>query len=107
MGRSGLGGGAAAGLVALGVELARPFVELGVLARRGLQVSVVWMAKPVPSLEELCLGLRRRLGRDALIVVTPARPRLAFPAAERIVFHEMPAGCGGTEINWPEPTKPL
>ncbi len=83
------------GLTPLEVELSRPFVELGVLARRGLQVSVVWMGRSVPSLEELCLGLRQRLGRDGLIVVTPALPRVAFPAAERIVFHELPAGCRG------------
>lgn len=83
------------GLTPLGVELSRPFVELGVLARRGLQVAVVWLGRPVLSLEELCLGLRRKLGRDGLIVVTPARPRLALAAAERIVFHELAAGCGG------------
>ncbi len=77
------------GLAPLERGVPRPFVGIGMLRRRGLNVPVVWLGRPGPSFQTLCLGLRKQLGRDGLVVLAPARPQVVFPASERISVVEL------------------
>jgi hypothetical protein len=77
------------GLAPLGKDVPRPFVGVGLLRRRGLAVAVVWLGRPGPEFEATCLGLRKMLGHDALVVMTPRRVRLALPVSERIALLEL------------------
>ncbi len=77
------------GLAPLGKEVPRPFVGVGLLRRRGMEVAVVWLGRPGPEFEATCLGLRKMLGHDALLVLTPRRVRLALPVSERVTLLEL------------------
>lgn len=57
------------GLVPLDVPLGDGVVPVGILNRRGLKLPVVWMLQPFALFHEACLGLRRELGGDGLVVL--------------------------------------
>lgn len=44
-------------------------VPVGQLLWRGRRIPVVWMRQPADPFEEICLGLKARLGADSLIVL--------------------------------------
>lgn len=83
------------GLAPLDREVPRPFLAVGTLRRRGLNTAVVWLGAPGPGFETLCLGLRKLLGHDALVVLVPRRLPIALPISERIAVVEFPADDHG------------
>src|SRR5690606_13646922 len=56
------------GLERLEAVVPKPFLGVGLLRRRGLEVAVVWLRAPRLGFEPLCRGLRADLGGDGLIV---------------------------------------
>jgi hypothetical protein len=57
------------GLEPLEVYLESTIVPVGILARRGRHVPVVWMARPAPAFDAVCQGLAHQLKGDGLIVL--------------------------------------
>lgn len=76
--------GPANGLVPLEAAVPRPFVPVGLLRRRGLEVAVVWLGRRVVGAELLCRGLKSQLAASALVVLVPDDPPV-FTPDERIV----------------------
>lgn len=72
------------GLVPLEAAVPRPFVPVGLLRRRGLEVAVVWLGRRVVGAELLCRGLKSQLAASALVVLVPDDPPV-FTPDERIV----------------------
>ena len=79
------------GLVALDLPVPRPFVPVGWLRRRGLEVAVVWLGNGGPGGELLCRGLKVQLGAraQALLVLTRGTPPM-FAPDERIAVLSLP-----------------
>ena len=50
-------------------RLGETIVPVGLLLRRSRRIPVVWMLQPADPFEEICLGLKARLGADSLIVL--------------------------------------
>jgi hypothetical protein len=48
-------------------------VPVGQLLRRGQRIPVVWMLQPADPFEDICLGLKARLGADSLIILLSQR----------------------------------
>jgi hypothetical protein len=72
------------GLVPLEARVASPFVPVGLLRRRGLEVAVVWLRPRVAGAELLCRGLKAQLQTAALVVLVSEAPPV-FTPDERIV----------------------
>lgn len=72
------------GLVPLEARVASPFVPVGLLRRRGLEVAVVWLRPRVAGSELLCRGLKAQLQTAALVVLVAEAPPV-FTPDERIV----------------------
>ncbi len=60
------------GLVPLEVPVPRPFVPVGLLRRRGLEVAVVWLGHGGSGAALMCRGLKAELGASGqpLVVLT-------------------------------------
>ena len=56
-------------LAPLQERLGETIVPVGLLMRRSRRIPVVWMLQPADPFEEICLGLKARLGADSLIVL--------------------------------------
>lgn len=76
--------GPANGLVPLDAAVPRPFVPVGLLRRRGLEVAVVWLCRRVAGAELLCRGLKSQLLASALVVLV-GDDSPVFTPDERIV----------------------
>lgn len=72
------------GLVPLDAKVPSPFVPVGLLRRRGLEVAVVWLGRRVAAAELLCRGLKSQLAASALVVLVCDDPPV-FTPDERIV----------------------
>jgi hypothetical protein len=74
------------GLVALELQVPRPFVPVGLLRRRGLEVAVVWLGHGGTGAALMCRGLKAQLDSrvQALVVLIRGAP-LVFAPNERIV----------------------
>jgi hypothetical protein len=74
-----------------GIEspLPSPFVPIGQTEARGRQCAVVWVRAPGPSIVETSIGLRHRLGVDAVIVVTSAIPEVRIDPAGGVAFQRL------------------
>jgi hypothetical protein len=72
------------GLVPLEAGVASPFVPVGLLRRRGLEVAVVWLRPRVVGAELLCRGLKAQLQTASLVVLVSEAPPV-FTPDERIV----------------------
>ncbi len=83
------------GLVPLELPVPRPFVPVGLLRRRGLEVAVVWLGHGGSAAALMCRGLRAQLDArvHALIVLTRDAPPV-FAPNERIVALALPEGPG-------------
>ncbi len=57
------------GLEPIEAALEPAIVPVGILARRGRRVPVVWMLQPEDPFDAICSGLAHRLGSDGLIVL--------------------------------------
>ena len=82
---------AANGLTPIETAPGRSVVPVGVLARRGMRLPVVWMLHDFAPFEELCLGLRQKLGGDGLVVLLgqpPAKP-ITLAASARVAVLDM------------------
>lgn len=79
------------GLLLLDLPVPRPFVPVGWLRRRGLEVAVVWLGYGGPGGALLCSGLKAHLGAraQAVIVLTRGTP-LVFAPEERIAVLSLP-----------------
>lgn len=77
------------GLTWLSAGVPAPFLGVGQLRRRGLDVTVVWLRAPRLGFETLCRGLRSDLGTDGLIVLVAKKPPASFTALDRIVAFEL------------------
>lgn len=56
-------------LAPLDAEVGSPFVPVGLLQRRGRRIPVVWTLLPREPFDEICAGLRSRIGGDGLFVL--------------------------------------
>lgn len=83
------------GLAPLSTRVELPFVGVGMLVRRGMQVPVVWLRRLGVGFDQLVRGLRAQIGGDALIVLVPKRPTTEFYPRERIAVLELPASIDG------------
>lgn len=76
-------------LAPLDAEVSPPFVPVGMLRRRGRRIPVVWAMLPRDPFEEICRGLRSRLGGDGLFVLvshTAGRPVASRLAGDVVVL---------------------
>ncbi len=80
----------------------RSVVPVGLLARRGLRLPVVWMLQAFPPFDELCLGLRQKLGGDGLVVLLgrPVTSPVALPASARVAILDLPDDAHGDLRLW-------
>lgn len=85
--------GPANGLVPLDAAVPRPFVPVGLLRRRGLEVAVVWLCRRVAGAELLCRGLKSQLLASALVVLVADAPPV-FTPDERIVALQLGEATG-------------
>lgn len=85
--------GPANGLVPLDAAVPRPFVPVGLLRRRGLEVAVVWLGRRVAGAELLCRGLKSQLAASALVVFVGDDPPV-FTPDERIVALQLGEATG-------------
>lgn len=76
-------------LLPLTAAVPAPFLGVGLLRRRGLDVAVVWLRAPRRGFEQLCRGLRADLGADGLIVLVAKKPPASFVVADRIVAFDL------------------
>jgi len=83
------------GLEPLTTAVPKPFLGVGLLRRRGLNVAVVWLRAPKLGFEQLCRGLRGDLGVDGLIVLVAKRPPTSLAATDRIVAFELTLDARG------------
>ncbi|QRK08534.1 hypothetical protein JQX13_53050 [Archangium violaceum] len=83
------------GLVELTQPVPAPFVAVGLLQKRGCTVPVVWLRSAKLGFEQACLGLRKQLGGDGLIVLVAKDPRVPFHPSERIAVLELLDGADG------------
>ena len=87
--------GARNGLAPLGTAVPKPFLGVGLLRRRGLEVAVVWLRAPRLGFEQLCRGLRADLGVDRLIVLVPSKPPGSFAVTDGIIAFELTLDARG------------
>jgi len=83
------------GLAPLSAAVPKPFLGVGLLRRRGLDVAVVWLRAPKLGFEQLCRGLRADLGVDGLVVLVSKMPPTSFVPADRIVAFELASDARG------------
>lgn len=83
------------GLAPIAAKIDLPFVPVGMLARRGMRVPVVWLRHLGPGFEHLVRGLRAQLDDDGLIVIVPKTPVAEFYPRERIAVLALPASVDG------------
>lgn len=81
------------GLVPLQATVPSPFVAVGQLRRRGLEVPVVWLSRRAVGAELLCRGLKAELGAPALVVLVHEAPPVFLPD-ERIVVLRLGEATG-------------
>jgi hypothetical protein len=83
------------GVAPVEIEVPGPFVPVGVLRRRGLEVLVVWLGRSGAGGELLCRGLKSRLDAhvQGLLVLTRGEPPV-FAPADRIVALALPSEGG-------------
>ncbi|MBI3184653.1 MAG: hypothetical protein HYZ28_21155 [Myxococcales bacterium] len=74
-------------------------LPLGTLSRRGMRLPVVLMLQPVAALNEVCLGLRQKLGGDGLVVLLD-QPATSFPASARVAVLDIPDNASGDLELW-------
>lgn len=84
------------GLVPLEARVPSPFVPVGLLRRRGLEVAVVWLGRRVSGAELLCRGLKAQLSASALVLLVDDDPPRLTPD-ERIVGMRL-AEATGTQL---------
>ena len=89
-------------LLPLDVEINPPFVPVGTLQRRGRRVPVVWTLLPREPFEEICRGLRHRLGGDGLFVLVSytAGRRVGVRLPEDVVLLDVPVDVSGDLALW-------
>lgn len=85
--------GPANGLVPLDSKVPSPFVPVGLLRRRGLEVAVVWLGRRVAGAELMCRGLKSQLAASALVVFVGDDPPV-FTPDERIVVLQFGEATG-------------
>jgi hypothetical protein len=83
------------GLAPLSAAVPKPFLGVGLLRRRGLDVAVVWLRAPKLGFEQLCRGLRADLGVDGLVVLVSKMPPTSLVPADRIVAFELASDARG------------
>ncbi len=70
-------------------KVPKPFLGVGLVSRRGLNVAVVWLRAPKLGFEQLCRGTRAELGVDGMIVLVAKKLPTSLTAADRIVPFEL------------------
>ena len=83
------------GLLPLPRPAPKPFLGVGLLRRRGMNVAVVWLRAPKLGFEQLCRATRLELGVDGLIVLVARKPPTSLAAADRVVPFELPQDASG------------
>ncbi|WP_342379477.1 hypothetical protein NVS55_08415 [Myxococcus stipitatus] len=83
------------GLTLLTGKVPKPFLGVGLVRRRGLNVAVVWLRAPKLGFEQLCRGTRAELGVDGMIVLVAKKPPTALTAVDRIVPFELALDARG------------
>lgn len=77
-------------------------VPVGILARRGRRVPVIWMMHPEEPFDAICRGVAQRLGGDGLIVLL-SRVGAQLPNVRRpgnVVILDMPESQDGDLSLW-------
>ena len=86
----------------LAAELSSDVIPVGVLARRGRRIPVVWMLQPFQAFTEVCSGLASKLGGNGLVVLL-SRPGTATTGVRLegdIVALDLLAGADGDLGLW-------
>lgn len=73
----------------------KPFLGVGLLRRRGMNVAVVWLRAPKLGFEQLCRATRVELGVDAMIVLVARTPPTLLTPGDRVVPLELTTYDGG------------
>ncbi len=79
----------------LATKVPPPFLTVGQMRRRGMNVAVVWLRAPKLGFEQLCRGLRADLGADGLVVLVAKKPPTSFTAADKVVAFELELDAHG------------
>ncbi|RMG48088.1 MAG: hypothetical protein D6718_02550, partial [Acidobacteria bacterium] len=90
------------GLLAPEFAVDAPFVAVGLLARRGRRLPVVWTLRARAPFSDICLGLRNRLGKDGLVVLLshPGGTPLCVRLAGDVVALDIPTTDEGDLALW-------
>jgi hypothetical protein len=83
------------GLAPLTGKVPKPFLGVGLVRRRGLNVAIVWLRAPKLGFEQLCRGTRAELGVDGMIVLVAKKPPTSLTAVDRIVPFELALDARG------------
>ncbi len=83
------------GLSPLPKPAPKPFLGVGLLRRRAMNIAVVWLRAPKLGFEQLCRSTRAEIGVYGMIVLVAKRRPTSLTGADRIVPFELAVDAGG------------